>query len=164
LERASVRIAPAAKATATVSCPRGSEVVSGGFSDKYAGTNGSLVFGYRSKRVGERSWRASAFNLSDVIASRLIVLVNCDRGGAALRERRREIEIPGEGTGSTRVRCREGRGAISAGFGSRVRLPAAEGAFPYELVRVRRRAWRASAFAEGPAAPFTAYVYCGRAS
>lgn len=160
-ERANVAIKPSAKAAATVRCPGGSEVVSGGFSDKYAGTNGSLVFGYRSKRVGRRGWRASAFNLSDSIASRLIVLVNCDRREPPLSERSEEIEIPAEGEESVRVRCGARREAISAGFGSRVRLPGADGGFPYELMRVSRRAWRASAFADGPAVGFTAYLYCG---
>lgn len=162
LERASVPIEPAAKATAIVRCPRGSEAVSGGFSDKYAGTNGSLVFGFRSKRVGQRRWRASAFNMSEGVASKLIVLVNCDPREPGLREWAKEIEVPAEGTKSTRVRCGRGREAWSAGFEAEVELPAGDGAFPYKLVRIRRRAWRASAFAEGPSVAFTAHVYCGR--
>jgi hypothetical protein len=153
---ARVPIQPSSSATATATCPRGTEAVSGGFSDQYAGTNGSFVFGFSTKRVGRRAWRASAINLSGSTPSALIALANCDPSEPGLTERVRRIEVPANGTRSTTVRCGRGREAWSAGFES----PTGNGAHPYELRRLHRRAWRAAAFTDGQAASFTLHVYC----
>jgi hypothetical protein len=161
LVEASVRIGPSATATATTWCPRGTEAVSGGFSDRFAGTNGSLVFGFRSIRVGRRGWRASAVNVSGEVASRLTVLATCSPQEPHLAEAARTLEVPEGGTRSTTIRCPPGREAWSAGFESPVGA-AGEGAFPYVLRRAGERSWRGAAFAEGPSpSEFTLRVYCG---
>jgi hypothetical protein len=162
LRRASVAIGPSSKATATVRCPRGSEAVSGGFSDKFAGTQGKPpVFGFRSVRAHRRGWRASAFNLSETGSSRLIVFVNCDPRRPRLRERSTTIDVSPGDPETTLIHCGKHRQAWSAGFSGRVAVPSGDGSFPYELARRDRRTWQASAFAEGAPAAFRAHVYCG---
>jgi hypothetical protein len=135
--------------------------VSGGFSDLYAGTNGSLVFGFATRRVARRRWRVSAVNVTPLISSALIALVTCDPSEPGLSERARTIRVPADGTRSTTVACGKGRQARSAGFEGHADPATGAGAYPYELKRVRRDAWRAAAFTDGPPASFTLRVYCG---
>jgi hypothetical protein len=161
LVEARVPIAPGSTATATATCPAGTEAVSGGFSDQWAGTNGSLVFGFRSRRVGRRSWRASAINTSDSIASTLIAMANCDRRKPGLWARKRTIRVPATGTNATEIDCGWGQEAWSAGFESPIRDWHRGGAFPYLFKRIQHRAWRAAAFSSGAAGRFTLHVYCG---
>jgi hypothetical protein len=162
LRHTSVAIGPSSKVTVTARCPRGSEAVSGGFSDKFAGTRGKPpVFGFRSRRVRRRGWRASAFNLSDAGSSRFIVFVNCDPRRPRLRERSKTIDVSPGDPETTLIHCGKHRQAWSAGFSGSVAVPSGNGSFPYQLVRTNRRTWQASAFAEGAPATFTAHVYCG---
>ena len=165
LVRRRARIAPSATATATARCPAGTEAVSGGFSDRWAGTNGSLVFGFRSRRVGRRGWQASAINTSDSIPSTLIAMANCARLRPRLTARMKTISVPAGGARSVRIDCGPGRRAWSAGFGSPLRSWARGGAFPYLFKRLEHRSWTAAAFASGPtAARFTLHIYCRRTS
>ena len=158
-----VRIPPSGSATATATCPVGTEAVSGGFSDKWAGTRGALVFGFRSHRLGRRRWRASAVNTSDAIASTLIVMANCDPLRPRLTARTVSARMPAHGRRSLAADCGAGRSAWSAGFESPVEDWARGGAFPYLFKRVRHRSWRAAAFSVG-ASPtrFTLHAYCGK--
>ena len=158
-----VRISPSATATATVRCPAGTEAVSGGFSDKWAGTRGALVFGFRSRRVGRRGWRASAVNTSGSIASTLIVMVNCDRLRPRLTARAKSVRVPVRGRKAAAIDCGAGQRAWSAGFESPVKEWTRGGAFAYLFKRVRHRSWRAAAFSRGPSSTrFTLHVYCGK--
>jgi hypothetical protein len=156
-----VPIRPAATATATATCPRGSEAVSGGFSDLYAGTNGSLVFGFRSVRIGTRRWLASAINMSRTEGSTLIAFATCSPAEPGLSERWRRLEVPARGSRRTTVRCFPGSEPWSAGFESPVRAPSGHGAYPFISKRIGEHAWRAAAFARGPATTFTVRVLCG---
>ena len=156
-----VRIGPRAKASVTAWCPRGMEAVSGGFSDLYGGTNGSLVFGFRSVRVGTRGWRAGAVNMSRSVGSSLIVYATCSRARPGLSERWRTLELPRGGARSATISCFPGSEPWSAGFESPVKAPSGHGAYPFVLKRLGDHAWKAAAFAQGPATRFTARVYCG---
>jgi hypothetical protein len=162
LVEARKRVAPGTTVTATATCPPGTEAVSGGFSDRWAGTMGPLVFGFRSRRVGSRGWQASAINTSSSGASTLIVMVSCDPLRPHLSARTETITVPAARTNSSDVDCGRGRHAWSAGFESPVRDWSQGGVFPYLFKRIRHRAWRAAAFSTGPPAPFTLHVYCGQ--
>ena len=163
LREARVPIRPLTTATAKVTCPAGTEAVSGGFSDKWAGTRGAIVFGFRSRRVGTRSWQASAINTSPSIASTLIVMVNCDGLRPGLTGRAQTVRVPARGTKSAAIDCGAGQQAWSGGFESPVREWERGGAFAYLFKRVRNRSWRAAAFSRGPSSTqFTLHVYCGK--
>ena len=157
----SVRIGPGATASATATCPRGTEALSGGFSDAYAGTNGSLVFSFRSMRVGTRGWRASAVNMSATIGSELTAMATCSPAQPGLSERWRTLELRPGGARSTTLRCFPGTEPWSGGFESNVRAPSGHGAYPFRMKRTGSRGWRAAAFAVGPAKTFRVHVYCG---
>jgi hypothetical protein len=161
LAEASVPIGPSSTATATAVCPRGTEAVSGGFADQHGGTNGSLVFGFRSMRVGTRGWRASAVNLSDSMSSRLVAIATCSPAEPGLTGSSATVTVPRGGTNGAMIICARGREAWSGGFESRVDAATGYGAYPYELWRVGNRAWRGAAFAEGRATKFKLHVYCG---
>jgi hypothetical protein len=157
-----VKIKPRHKASATADCPKGSEAVSGGFSDSEANLGGARLFGFRSKRVRKRGWRASAFNMSSAVTGTLIAVVDCDRDPPELRSRVREVTVPSEGAASVSVRCGERRETRSGGFAGSVDPASGDGTFPFELMRRTARTWSAAAFDEGEAAQFTVYTYCGR--
>jgi hypothetical protein len=152
---------------ATARCPRGSEAMSGGFSMlPRRGENPYYpyvkLFGYESRRIGNRRWHASAVNMKRHGKDRFIVLVKCDPRVPGLRGRSKQVEVPTNGTASVGVSCGDKRKAVSGGFEGKVRVPSGDGTFPFRLNRITHRRWRAAAFDEGTAAPFTAYVYCGR--
>ena len=149
-----------ATATATARCRRGTEAVSGGFSSEWAGTHGVILFGFRSVRVGARRWQASGINRSDK-GERLFAYAMCRPRAPELTELRRTLKVPRGGTRSTRLACGPGLTPWSGGFESDVDGATAHGAYPYVHKRVGQRSWKAAAFAEGPAASFTAHVYCG---
>jgi hypothetical protein len=120
------------------------------------------LFGFRSKRIGLRRWRASAYNMKQSGRTRFLVITECDRRRPNLRTRSKQVEVPAHGTASLSVRCGARREAVAGGFKGEVDAPTGDGSFPYRLKRAKGRVWRAAAFAGGPAAPFTAYVYCDR--
>ena len=103
--------------SATARCPRGSEVVSGGFASPDARPHGGdAVFTFTSKRKGQRKWKVSAYNNDPVNPQRLVAFAYCDEDQPGLRTRSANVNIPLAEKRSRTAECRHGRKAYSGGY------------------------------------------------
>jgi hypothetical protein len=157
-------LAPGELGSATARCPRGSEAVSGGFSNPDFGnfvSPSADILPTRSKRVGERRWKATGYNQGDAPGI-LVAFAYCDKLQPGLSTRSKDVQITSEATGSATAKCPKGHGAVAGGFDGHAvdTIPiGARGAFTYTSKRRITRGWKASAQAFGDST-LTSFAYC----
>ena len=137
-------------------CPKGSEAVSGGFSQ-----NGA-IFTFASRRVNDRTWKVAGYN-NRMQDAQLRAFAYCDKHQPNLKPRAKtSSSIPPDSTGSVSVKCRHGGEARSGGFTGSVDNNA-RGAFPFVSRRKGSSRWKAAAFGNTPGGgPLTVIAYCKR--
>ena len=149
--------------SATARCPRGSEVVSGGFASPDAlPRRGDAMFTFTSKRKGQRKWKVSAYNNDPVNPQRLVAFAYCDEHQPGLRTRSANVNIPLAEKRSRTAECRHGRKAYSGGYKGSVDT-IANGPFPFVSKRARGGDWKVNAAGNGSRGgpfPFTVFAYC----
>jgi hypothetical protein len=141
--------------SATASCPRGSEAISGGWATK----GDSLQLAYESRRKGERKWKVSAFNFSDT--GPLVAYAYCDNHGPGLRAKSETVNVPSGGLGSAKANCNHGEKAYSGGYKGTDTGPA-QAPFAFNSKRTGGGDWKAKAFGEQDtgALQLKVYAYC----
>lgn len=152
-----------AVATATATCP-----AKGGSKGKWQALSGGFVLAtpvdgvvFESRRVGQRSWRASAQSLSGVVT--VTAYANCRRGLPKPRAISATVSTPGAAQvgPATTAQCPSGR-AVSGGFATPppyTALGAANtviGSFPSGT-----RAWRVQVVSN-QASNLDAFAYCAK--
>jgi hypothetical protein len=148
--------------TATASCGRGKQAISGGFRD-LSGADARPTIAYESRRASKRKWTVTASN-TDGEPGRLQAHVYCRKGGDGLRaaERRETFPSPGPVDGDVIARCRRDERVLSGGFTSdTVPLPGKGQTVQITASRkVGKRKWRVSVAAIGTAVTVTVHAYC----
>jgi hypothetical protein len=155
-----VKVGPGERGAATVHCPKGSGVISGGLSDEEADLSSSRIFAIKSKRKGDRGWRGVAFNRSATHAGKLVVIGACQKDAPELLTRSASAHVPLRGTNAVLAHCPSGRSVLSGGFATSVHRSTGKGAFPLASMRVDDRTWRAAGFGNGAPGSIRAFAYC----
>jgi hypothetical protein len=149
--------------SAAATCPRGSEVFSGGWQSPKNVTGDNAFFAFTSKRLGNRKWKVTAFNDDNTNAHNLKVFAYCDKRQPGLVERSKSTTVAGGVKTSLDVKCPNGRQAVSGGFESATVNSEADAAFTFTSRRMVPSTWRTSAYGNGPStttSPITAFAYC----
>jgi hypothetical protein len=150
---------------AIAACPRGSRVVSGGYTAPFhPSLIGSALFVFTSKRVGVRKWKAAAANNGGAKGT-LRAFAYCDKPGPRLVARSKSVAIPEpEQPARATATCPTGLQVYSGGFqdtnyGSGV---GQSEIVPFESFRVNKQKWVVGGrnFIDG--GTLVAHVYCGR--
>jgi hypothetical protein len=144
--------------SATATCPRGSEAVSGGFAG--FGPLDSAVFPFTSKRVGDRSWKVVGFNNDDNNAEDLKAIAYCDKHGPGLKPKSAQVSVPSATARSATAKCGHGKSAYSGGYAGQVGAQA-DGPFAFKSKKTKGGDWTAAAEGNGPSTNrFTVFAYC----
>lgn len=141
-------------------CPRGSEVVSGGF--KAPGSGGNQVAIFESRRVGKRTWRVTASGTSKS-ETRAVALAYCANRDLGLDTRSASDSSNQDTTDVVaKARCREGQQAVSGGFELEGDLSGSAYVTVFRSFRAGGRGWKAVAANYSGTEPITwnAYAYC----
>jgi hypothetical protein len=165
-----VRLPVSGGDTVNASCPRGEDVVSGGFEafprDPFAST---VVF--ESRRSGKSRWLVSGGNLSLSSAGSLTAYAYCSADAPKLVEETGRTTIPARSStpprngnppyGTAVAGCDRGSSVVSGGF-ALPELGAINGLLLQASRRIGPRAWAVGASNDYPLdRTFTAYAYCG---
>jgi hypothetical protein len=138
----------------TARCPRGGEVVSGGFAgEQFDAFDGA--FPIESRRAGKRGWIASGHGDGD---SNLTSYAYCAKDKVGLKARSVQAsQSSGAENLSLEARCRKRERVISGGFAG----PWADAGFvePFESRRTGRRVWTATTGAFGEV-DWEVFAYC----
>ncbi len=115
----SVDIAAAEDGTATASCPKGTEAVSGGFAapgfDPQFDAASNIPFG--SRRTGDDKWKVDAKNFGGTSGT-MSSYVYCDRHEPGLVKATKTTSINASENGSAAAKCPRGSEAFSGGWRS----------------------------------------------
>jgi hypothetical protein len=152
-----VSIPPLSNGSATATCPRGSEAVSGGFSG--FGPLDSAVFPYTSKRVGDRSWKVVGRNSDQNNAEDLKAFAYCDKHEPGLDAKSAHVSVPDQTARSVTAKCGHGKSAYSGGYAGQV--DSNNGPFAFKSKKSKGGDWSAAAEGNrtGPGR-FTVFAYC----
>ena len=144
-------------ATATATCPPGTNVVSGGWR-----TTGGVIDVFESRRVGARSWRVTANRATnDLSPSVLTAYAYCDPRAGRLAVESAELITDSERTPSgATLRCPAGTRAVSGGFRIGSASPAG---VMIASFRGSQRTWRAKWQPFSDDLTGDALAYCGEA-
>jgi hypothetical protein len=169
LRSATTRVEPFTQGSAVARCPRGTEVVGGGFGTwKFDPSQGPEVLTLTSKRTGERGWKVAGVdfpaNGGPGRAGTLVAHAYCEAARFKLVTRSQEV-TPGPGALKTfDVRCPNGGRAFSGGFDGHVQIQGNQSKATATITSRRvagGHAWRSSALSIfGNPGPATAYAYC----
>jgi hypothetical protein len=96
-------------------CPKGTSVVSGGFSAPDFFTAGSFTVRTSSVKAGKRGWRVGGAGLGE-IEGRMLAHAYCDTEGLALKVRKSEVSVPAGQTRTAVASCRKDESVVSGGF------------------------------------------------
>ena len=145
-------------ATATATCPAGTNVVSGGWR-----TTAGVIGIRESRRTGVRSWRVTAYRFTnDLSPSTLTVYAYCDARAERLTVKSGELTTDAEQSPSgVRLRCPSGTRAVSGGF--RVGSPAFPTGAIIASFRGSQRTWRTKWQPLTDNLSGQALTYCGEA-
>lgn len=167
---ATVTVAPGASASATARCPRGTNVLGGGFTSLPFGIGaGSQPLGpvpFESHRTGKRSWTASAalFPMATQSGS-LTAYAYCRRGAARLAQRTATAQTPASMLGvpgTATAICPARKKAVAGGLLTTIQIAMNTGAIPISSLRSSARNWTIGATGVGPPQRVTAYAYCAQ--
>ena len=160
-------------ASATVRCPAGTIVTSGGFSSPDFGKEISSSVRVASLRSGKRAWRVDAAGLSQGTGT-VFTYGYCSRRPGPTYVRKARTTVLGGEIGSATALCRKGDRSVGGGFSSPgFMLGLGPHAVVLSSLKSGRRGWRVEAvnpsFGDsGPnddsrlnlPAPLVAYAYC----
>jgi hypothetical protein len=153
---------PGGTASAKARCPRGKQVVLGGFDVPLSVEDVTMT---HLKLRGKRGWRAGAVNYDGDEETTLTSIAYCARL-RGLEARKRTVTIPEQGPGERPVtvtaECRRGERLAFGGFDydQGAQPGVANDAYVSELRRTGNRGWRVGAFNFAGSAPLTAIAYC----
>lgn len=173
------KVAPERAKSIVAVCPRGTRVISGGFTTgRFNQAKGPQVLALASKRVGKRRWKVQAFNMpnDDSMSAgqerpgKLAAHAYCVRDNAPVRTVAKRVTVPPmpskglERPRTFRVSCPGRMRAVAGGFDGNLALRG-EGAAAGALTSMRTRngrGWRTSAISinDSTSSKITAYVYC----
>src|SRR5256714_5770557 len=169
LRSATTRVEPFTQGSAVARCPRGTEVVGGGFGTwKFDPSQGPEVLTLTSKRTGERGWKVVGVdfpaNSGPGHAGTLVAHAYCEAARLKLVTRSKEVR-PGAGALKTfDVPCPNGGRAFSGGFDGHVQIQGNQSKATATITSRRAsggHVWRSSALSIfGNPGPATAYAYC----
>jgi hypothetical protein len=155
--------------TATATCPKGTQVLSGGW-NQIGGTNASAIEVYQSVRSGKRAWRVSGIMVGSAPAPKITLIgyAYC-RAQAPLVQRSVTTPIPlinNDFNGATvTTKCPKGMAVVSGGFSIPQPTTTTAG-FVHQSSRQSGRVWSATASiatVDGtPSQSLTAVAYCSR--
>jgi hypothetical protein len=161
--------------TVTVSCPKGTRALGGGYRlpNVNAGrSNITALLPYISRRVGQRRWKVAAYKVGNGTRPvALVAFVRCQGGIPPLvsaHARRNLVGTGGSGgffSGNASAHCPSGSKPVSGGFQASVNGLSAGGDAPAEVILAsyrRSATWRIKAIriASGHGR-LTAFAYCG---
>jgi hypothetical protein len=145
----------------TAKCPRGTNVVSGGFDnpDSFSmGSSGALVFTYQSLRQGKRKWLVSGSNVSNEETT-FEAFVYC-RDGEKLKTKRRQGTVGSDDELELTAKCGRRQRVVSGGFNLEVPKFGGEGAIAVGSRKQGKRRWVVEVVNTGNAGSATAFAYC----
>ena len=159
----------------TVSCPKGTRAIGGGYrlpKVNAAGKDVSALLPYLSRKEGPRSWKVAAYKLGGGSAQvALVAYARCLRGASPLKIATAHGTLVGNGgkaglnVRSASAKCPRGSHPISGGYRLSINDLSGAGDAPAEaaLSSARRYgAWRVSAVRIAPGkGRLTAFGYCG---
>jgi hypothetical protein len=168
VERTKVtKIEPSSVGDTIAKCPGGSEAVSGGYLGPNAKSEGSSMFAYVSRRLGDRKWKVAALNNDSTDPHKLKVFIYCDKHEPGLTSKTSKENVNPLKTVSLVARCPNGREAVAGGYKSTIDIspPAATLAFAYTSHRASGTGWKVAAVGNNTgdrAATESAIAYCKR--
>jgi hypothetical protein len=156
---------PGAIATATAKCPRGQRATGGGFTFPLQ-TGEPRLEVYESRKVGQRSWRASAQIFDEFAlgtARTITAFAYCRDGAPATKSKSASVTSVGDSFAffAADARCTAGK-AQAGGF----RAPSAQNQVGVDILdvmdsyRAGRKTWRSRMASGASGTTFTSYVYC----
>lgn len=157
-------VAPFNDASMTLTCPRGTRAIGGGFRTRpanFVAPPVAAVLPWESRRVGTRSWKLTATSSAgNTTAKPLRAYAYC--GAAKAGVARRAASDLGPSGAVADAPCPPRTRPLAGGF--RSRRTDDSSALVYENVRIPGRTWRVVAFQGGsgtPAGRLTSFAYCG---
>lgn len=151
--------------TALASCPRGSNVVGGGF---FTAADPQPVIVEASHRLGQRSWVAKGLREDE--PGTLTAYAYCRRGAARMKQRTSTVPIAvgplgGQEAGTARATCPLGRKAVAGGFEAEVdtSTPSSpKGVLVARSSRSGKRSWSTTGThaVDNLTLDITSFVYC----
>jgi hypothetical protein len=159
---------PATIGSATATCPKGTQVVSGGWNIPGASKTAYMAI-HESVKAGKRAWRVTGVlgGTTPTVKATLIAYAYC-RTGVALKQRSTTGQIPlinnDFNGGTTNGPCPKGTSVVSGGFSIPPQTPSTAG-FVHQSSRQNARTWSVTVTAATvdatPAIPVAVTAYCG---
>jgi hypothetical protein len=153
--------------TATAKCPSGQRATGGGFATPAIALATPFMQVYESRKVGQRSWRASG-QIADPGATAkaftLTAYVYCRDGAPATKSKSATVTsagVPPLAFFTADAKCSSGK-AQAGGFVGPLPNTGGSGSnhFVSDSYRVDKKTWRSRMGSQTPGTPFTSYVYC----
>jgi hypothetical protein len=151
-------------ATATAKCPRGQLATGGGFAAPPA-TAVPFILVYESRKLGQRSWRASGqiFDAGPTgPALTLTAFVYCSDGAPSTKARSASVtSVAGPLMFYTAdARCNSGKAQAGGFLGPPPNIGGGASHTVADSLRADKKTWRSRMRSGTPGTTFTSYVYC----
>jgi hypothetical protein len=164
-----ISIAGGTLGTATAKCPKGQRATGGGFLTLPAdgGPGGTDVEVFESRKIGQRSWRASAFEGVVNSAGPLTVYVYCSRDASKTEEKFATVSLPddaGNAVHAVDASCGSAGKARAGGFLIPTPPSSTATAHISDSFRLGSKSWRSAAIVTGGSPTLTSYVYCAKSN
>jgi hypothetical protein len=143
----------------TAKCPRGSQVVAGGFDMPDPEGPADYTIVYSSKRGGKRAWKTKFFN--GFLDPRAVSTeVYCLEGKAGLKTKSKAVEQNEGDNDSVAAKCQRGQQLVSGGFAGEINDAENISSTVIASRRSSKRKWKVSAFADAGEPKLKAFAYC----
>jgi hypothetical protein len=153
-------------ASATAKCPSRQRATGGGFTTVPLSTFPDIVV-YESRKVGQRSWRASG-QINDPpmatgIPRTVTAFVYCSDGAPSTKSKSASVTSVGASSAffTADARCSSGKAQAGGFLGPPPNVgPAMVSHFVTDSYRADKKSWRSRMLSFDPGLTFTSYVYC----
>jgi hypothetical protein len=153
-------------ASATAKCPSRQRATGGGFATVPLSTFPDIVV-YESRKVGQRSWRASG-QINDPpmatgIPRTVTAFVYCSDGAPSTKSKSASVTSVGASSAffTADARCSSGKAQAGGFLGPPPNVgPAMVSHFVTDSYRADKKSWRSRMLSFDPGLTFTSYVYC----
>lgn len=149
------------KGFVTARCPKGSEVVSGGFQ---SGSNGGNILGFSSSRTSSRAWKVGGWDVNEDEGGSFTAHATCTKRHLGLVTKSARKVLGSEEQGGAIAACPRGSRVVSGGYAAPFH-PSLIGSalFVFTSKRVGVRKWKAAAANNGGAkGTLRAFAYCDK--
>jgi hypothetical protein len=150
-------------ASATAKCPSGQRATGGGFTAP-AATAFPLIRVYESRKLGQRSWRASGQIFDPGLSGTALTVTAfayCSDGAPSTKSKSASVTAAsGNAFFAADAKCSSGKAQAGGFLGPPPNVGGSASHRVADSYRVDKKTWRSRMRASDPGITFTSYVYC----